>query len=405
MKLPFGLGSGSGKGPTLDTSAEMKALQELAEQYAESNPEEYQWNLDLGYQELDPDSLAQLESSQMEGIEVDPRYAEAEQAALMQLQEMSTEGLTARDRADMAQIEGNVNRNLRGQRGAIEQNMQQRGISGSGLELVAQQQAAQSAIDRQAYAGLEKAAQMQGNKRAATMDLGNMSSQLSQRDYQREAQKAAAADAIARFNTQNTNTALSENNSGQNQANRYNNAGRQNTSSSNVSARNAHAESAYQARNNAARMDYDAKVDSYNQEMLKKQQEDAARKGKMGAVLGTAGAVVGGIYGGPAGAAAGASVGQGVGQAVAARGGKVPGEANGIDDYAEDTFNVNLQGGEIVIPDSISHDPELSAEFVEHVNESGPEGEIPARNPVEEPKDDVIGMFIETVNNLSKRRK
>jgi hypothetical protein len=408
--LSKALGIPSKKGaPDLNTDAEMAAIQELAEEYgvdvselaeqfATSTPQEYDYLGDL--------EVATQDSSALEGLEADPRFSAAELKSLEMLEQMSDEGLTATDRADLAKIQGGANRNLRGQMGAIKQNMQSRGISGSGLDLMSQQNAAQAAAERQAYSDLEVAAQGQSRRERATMDLGALGSQLSQQDYNREAQKAMAQDAINRFNTQNTN-----------RANEVDRTTQQGIANKNVGLTNQQATDAYKARMAALgttfdarsgnrQLDYDRKVDQYNRDALAAQQSNEAGAGQMGAITGIAGGVLGGIYGsagGPAGtiagAQAGSQAGSALGKAFYAHGGKIPGETNGVDSYADDTVEIMVQPGEIVIPETVATSPEASAEFVARENGQ----DIASTDNT--PNEDIVGMFIETVNNLSKKRR
>ena len=407
--LSKALGMPSKKGaPDLNTDAEMAAIQQLAEEYgvdvselseqfATSTPQEYDYLGDL--------EVATQGNSALEGLEADPRFSAAELKSLEMLEQMSDEGLTATDRADLAKIQGGANRNLRGQMGAIKQNMQSRGISGSGLDLMSQQNAAQSAAERQAYSDLEVAAQGQSRRERATMDLGALGSKLSQQDYNREAQKAMAQDAISRFNTQNTN-----------RANEVDQTTQQGIANKNVGLTNQQVTDAYKARMGALgtqfdarsgnnKLDYDRKVDQYNREALATQQSNEAGAGQMGAITGIAGGVLGGIYGGPAGAAAGSQAGSALGTAMYAHGGKIPGETNGVDSYADDTVGIMVQPGEIVIPETVATSPEASAEFVARENGQSLAGTV-VGNPLDpEPDNDIIGKFIDTVNSLSKKRR
>ena len=75
-----------------------------------------------------------------------------------------------------------------------------------------------------------------------------------------------------------------------------------------------------------------------------------------------------------------------------AEGGVIPGETNGIDSYADDTVEIMVQPGEIVIPETVAQSPEASAEFVAQ------------ENGQELADDDIVGKFIDTVAALSKRR-
>jgi hypothetical protein len=181
------------------------AKYESGPQFETGDPLELQ-NLSVG----DPLALQQMGAfdqlgpSALADITTDPRYRDAELSALSDLEQQSKTGFTARDEADLAKLEGDVNRQNRGRLGAIQQNMAARGMSGSGMDIAAQIAASQDATERQALAALEKNAQMGERKQDATSRLGNLASQLQGRDFGQAATKAQAADAIVRFNTANS---------------------------------------------------------------------------------------------------------------------------------------------------------------------------------------------------------
>lgn len=381
------------------------SIDELAADYAAQEPTAFE---DLGG--YSPEMVA---NSGLADIEVDPQYTNAEIKSMEMLENMSDEGLTATDRAELARVEGGVNRNLQGQMGAIDQQMQSRGISGSGLDLMAQQNAAQGAAERQAYADLEIAAQGQTRRENATMDLGRLGSQLGQQDFNRQAQQAQAQDVINRFNTQNTNQANAANTRNtQNIANDNVRMGNQRTNDV-YNVQSKAGQQGYDVRADALKTKYDARVDARNRAELEKQRQEKMRRGKMGAigsvVGGVGGAVLGNMaapgVGGVAGAKAGSEMGGQVGSNYFAHGGKIPeqgmdyaeggtipGETNGIDSYADDTVEIMVQPGEIVIPETVAQSPEASAEFVAQ------------ENGQELADDDIVGKFIDTVAALSKRR-
>lgn len=211
------------KPDTSQEDADIAAAQALygqsVDDFLKAGPEqynvgpEYQAGTPIQYQNLSVgDQLAlqqvgafdQLGPSEMAGISTDPRYRDAELAALSDLEQQAKTGFTARDEADLAKLEGEVNRQNRGRLGAIQQNMASRGMSGSGMDIAAQVAASQDATERQALAALEKNAQMGERKQSATSRLGGLASQLQGRDFNQAAAKAQAADAIARFNTANS---------------------------------------------------------------------------------------------------------------------------------------------------------------------------------------------------------
>jgi hypothetical protein len=251
-----------------------------------------------------------LGDSAMQGIETDPEYKKHELAALRELEDQSKNGFTAADKADMARVERDVGRQNRGRIGAIQQNMQSRGMSGSGMDLVTQMQSAQDANEIAAMRALEQEGMIQDRKRAATRDLGSMSANLQSRDFSQAAQKAEAADRIAQFNAANRMD-----------ADRFNIGNRQNVSNMNVGAANDFSGSVMKANLGGAQMSYDAATEEENRKMLLEQERRRRKQQKnqaMGQMIGGAGgAVVGGYLGGPAGAMAGASAGSQLGGSAA----------------------------------------------------------------------------------------
>lgn len=123
------------------------------------------------------------------------------------IEELSETGLSAIDRAALTEIQNQIATQERGQRESILQNMAQRGISGSGQELAAQLQGSQAASQQASTQGMQQAAQAQRARMQALSSLSEMSGGIEQTDFQREAQRQEAQDAINRFNTQNRNIA------------------------------------------------------------------------------------------------------------------------------------------------------------------------------------------------------
>jgi hypothetical protein len=246
-----------------------------------------------------------LGNSRMDGIKTNSRYQEAELAALKDLEDQSKNGFTASDRADMAKTEMEVNRANRGRLGAIQQNMQSRGMGGSGMDLVAQMQSAQDSQEIAALRALEREGMMQDRKQSATAKLGDLSSQLQGRDFNQEAQKAQAADAFARFNNQLANSTAEANwNRGNSTADR------------NVAAGTNFRGNVLSAKQGQAQQNYDYSADKQNRMMKADQEAEQRQAGNTGAIMGTAGAVFGGMKGGPQGAQAGYTAGSGAGNMI-----------------------------------------------------------------------------------------
>jgi hypothetical protein len=311
------------------TRAQKQAATDLAaagKSFADGGPAKYSTGNKL--------ALEQQGRSELAGIKTDSRYKDAEMAALKALEERSTQGITAADRADMFKMEQESNRANRGRQQAIQQNMAARGMGGSGMELLAAQQSAQDATEMQALRDLERAGSIQDRKQSAALQLGSLGSQLQSKDFEQQAQQRRAQDQINQFNTSIANTANAQNWDRENTTADKNTTAdydhRRNvygTAKDNYGANTNAADSAFKAggakyqgqkdrygmQTGNATMKYDWQTDQKNEKQL--QERDAANgmAGKFGAAGGIAGGILGGIFGGPGGAAAGSQTGSAVG--------------------------------------------------------------------------------------------
>jgi hypothetical protein len=292
--------------------------------------------------------------SAMGDVKTDPTYNADEMEALKGLETQSQQGLTDRDKADIAQTEMSADRANKGRVDAIKQGMAAHGMGGSGMDMVAQMQSAQGSNELQAMKALETAGQSADRRTAATTNLGNMSSRMQAQDFQQQAQKAQAADQIARFNNQNRTN-----------ANQWNTQNAQNVANANTTGDNAFASSSMDAGLKGAGTAYNAATEDYNQQLLQEQQRRqraAAQNHAYGQIAGSVvGGVAGGVTGGPMGAAAGSSAGGALGGGIADatgpgywHGGKIPGKAAVPGDSpANDTILTPTSPGEVVVPRSV----------------------------------------------------
>lgn len=316
----------------------------------------------LKLEDLSPEQLSYLQQSGMDKISTDPRYKDAELAALQSMEERSKNGLTAADEADMYKLQRNVSTQNRGRMGAIQNNMAVRGMSGSGMDALMQMQANQDATDREALAAMEKAGQIQSNKMQASQQLGQMGSQLRGQDFNEQSQKARAADEIARFNAQTKNQALSQNNQVHNQANQANWGRTNQTNDQNVT------------------IGYNYDAEQENRKLLKDQESARRKNAVTGAILGAAGAAAGGYFsaGNPTAIAAGYGAGQGLGSNIQgyAYGGLVEDyDINNqnvqlpIDHPINDTVPALLSPGEAVIPKSAMSSQEMFKQYTDRLKD------------------------------------
>lgn len=145
--------------------------------------------------------------SELDNVSTDPKLREAQLAALSGLQDVSNGGLTDSDRASLSQISTDEATKSKGQRDAILQNAQSRGMGGSGLELMAQLQNEQDSASRKSARDTSVAGMAQQRALQALMDQGQLGGQIQAQDFNQQTQKANANDAISKFNAQNQQAA------------------------------------------------------------------------------------------------------------------------------------------------------------------------------------------------------
>ena len=178
--------------------------------------------------------------SAMNNISLDPNLKNAQMDALASLQDISSSGgMTAMDKANLGRIETEENTAARGQREAILQNAQARGMGGSGLELMSQMKNQQDSATRKSQRDLDVAGMAQQRALDALMQGGNLAGQIQGQDFSQQAQTAQANDAIARFNAQNQQQVGMANVAANNDAQAKNMAVKQSIADSNTGTRNA----------------------------------------------------------------------------------------------------------------------------------------------------------------------
>lgn len=359
--LTKSLFGGGGEG---DNSAALEAVKNIPlPVLREYYPELYKQVVSLN---PEMDTAVDLGPSKMEGVSTDPSLRAAQMSALNKLQEVgSAGGRDAQFLSDAAKLQTDVNTNLQGQEGAIQQNMAARGMSGGGSELVARQMAAQNAANRQSQAGLDLNAQAQQRALQALMQSGQLGGQMQAQDFGQQSQKAQAADAISRFNAQNQQNIMSSNTANKNQAQQYNVQNQQSIANQNVGQNNQ----AQQYNLGLAQQNYNNQMakatgvaQQYNNMANAKNQERAGDMGLFGNLLsagmtaygasGKSGGSGGG--GGASGVGGGGKAGSSISPGDWAHGGIIDGKAEVPgDSLKNDNVNINVSPGELVVPRSI----------------------------------------------------
>lgn len=124
---------------------------------------------------------------------------------LSRLGEYATGGMTAIDRARIAEIQNEINQTNRGNQEAILQNMAQRGLAGSGSELAARLNAQQGSAQTGYLAGSQLAGDAAQRAFEALQAQGAYASGLQGQQYGQMANAAQAQDVINRYNTDLSN--------------------------------------------------------------------------------------------------------------------------------------------------------------------------------------------------------
>ena len=147
-----------------------------------------------------------LKSNAFNDIVTDPALEGAQKQALTALQEIGTQGgLTAIDKARMADITSEQNQVARGRNEAIMSQARERGMGGSDISTVNQLMSEQSAANRASRRGTDVAANAEARALQALIQGGQMATGMRTQDYGEQATRAGAENALDLFNKQTLN--------------------------------------------------------------------------------------------------------------------------------------------------------------------------------------------------------
>lgn len=178
--------------------------------------------------------------SQFEQIVTNSEHSAAQNRALGELSKIGYDGgLRLEDKVALNDARaGSINRE-KAERMGIGDQMARRGMSGSGFDVAARLASQQGSADRESRASLQIASDAQQRALQAIMGAGNLASQYRTQGFNEQGQKATAADAINKFNTQNLRDVNSANVGSSNAANAYNFQNKQDISNKNTNLGNA----------------------------------------------------------------------------------------------------------------------------------------------------------------------
>lgn len=303
--------------------ADMAAAQAAYANIAQPTIAEQQWQLaqEQAAGSLQPASEGTytMGSNAMAGIQTNPQYAQAQQAALASLAQQGQGGLTAQERANLINSNQAIAGNVNAQNAAINQSMAARGMGGSGVQLAAQLANSQGGANQASTNANNINAQAQNTALQALSQQGGLATQMQGQQFGQQAAIAQAQNAINQFNTANTQNVAGTNTQYQNQAQAANLANAQNIANTNVGLTNqqqAHNTGLYQQQfqDQMAQAQGMAGADVANAGYQSGQaQQIAGMASGIGAGLGTMGAAFAGSGGSSGGGSSGGSGGTGNG--------------------------------------------------------------------------------------------
>lgn len=298
---------------------------------------------------------------------------DAQAGALQQMAGVSRTGFQASDRMALNKVRNEGARDQQAKEAQILQQMQARGMGGSGAELAMQLSNSQSGADQASEQSDRLAAQAQQNALAAIGSTANMASQARGDDLKLASGKANAQDEMNRFNVSNQREVAQRNVAGRNQAQAANLEESQRVYEQNIV--NKRGEALRQETAKQTKFDNQMKLaagranalngvatqaNSMGQAAADSKQGMWSGIGQLGGNIAKAGMSSDDNSINPSTGTdrAGGSTSMSTDYLNSAHGGVVPGHASVPgDSYENDTVPVKLSPGEVVIPRSVASHP------------------------------------------------
>lgn len=183
----------------------------------------------------------QMGPSAMQGVQVDPRLAQAQMSALNQLSQTGQTGMTPAQAAALQEAQRQAASQTQAKSSQLEDEFARRGMGGSGAELAARLSASQQGADLASQNSNATMQMAQQNALAAMGQSGALAGQMSGQQFGQQQAIAQAKDYINQFNTQNQQSIAGQNTNSANQANAYNVQNAQQIGNSNANIGNQQA--------------------------------------------------------------------------------------------------------------------------------------------------------------------
>lgn len=145
----------------------------------------------------------QVGPTELENIQIDPRLKDSQMRALEMLKQRGDEGLTEEDRITFRQFQDQVAGDENARQASMLAQMEQQGMSDSGVRLQSQLASSQAAAQRQSQQAAEMAKAALEAKRGALAQAGQVAGQMGAQEFAQQAQQKSAQDSINQFNTAN----------------------------------------------------------------------------------------------------------------------------------------------------------------------------------------------------------
>jgi hypothetical protein len=163
-------------------------------------------------------ALQELDS-EVSKIAYDKTAKQTQLDALAALRARSRGGLTMQDKADLMNAQREIDRQQSGVQKSIIQNMQARGVGGSGMELAARMGANQQGVQQASQNAMNVAANAQNRALSALRESASLGRQIGQDQLNLDESKARALDEMRRRNIERQQQAMQFNVTNKNQAN------------------------------------------------------------------------------------------------------------------------------------------------------------------------------------------
>jgi len=177
--------------------------------------------------------------SRVSQIKEDPALREAQMKALDLISKRGVTGLGPEDRAALNQIRSRVQQDMQAKSAQIQQNMQARGIGGSGADLAAQLSNAQAGAQQASEQSDTIGAQASQRALQALQASGTLGSQIRGQEFDINKAREGAADEFRKFDVQNQLGVQSRNVGAKNQAQQFNLTNLQDIMNRNTQAQNS----------------------------------------------------------------------------------------------------------------------------------------------------------------------